>query len=179
MIIVGIMNMNTPDNMRSRRTVQRMEEVYLELLASDPDRQVSVMQLCSYANVNRSTFYSHYSDVFDLQRKIEKRISNEVSAIFTDKGYGENRMTRERFAVLLEYIRKNRLFYNAWFVCGRMDDPSAIASVLNRPNMTQDNRFSILFYKAGISAVIRDWVIRGCAESNERVLSVLADICNL
>ena len=173
------MAMNKPDNIRSRKTVQRMEEVYLELLASDPGRQVSIMQLCSYAEVNRSTFYSHYSDVFDLQCKIERRISDEVSAIFADKGYGENRMTRERFSVLLEYIRKNRLFYHAWYVSGRMDDPSAIAVVMNRPNMTEDDRFSILFYRAGISAIIKDWVIRGCVESNEKVLSVLTDICNL
>ncbi len=168
--------MNKADNIRSRKTQQRMEEVYLELLAADPNRQVSVMQLCSYANVNRTTFYTHYTDVFDLQRHIEERISSEVELIFQDKGYGEHRMTKERFAVLLDYICRNRLFYKAWYLSGRMDEPSAIKMVLNRPNLTEDDRYRILFYRAGTSAIIKDWVVNGCRDSSEQILAILSGI---
>lgn len=168
--------MNKADNIRSRNTEKKMEEVYLKLLAKSPERQVSVKQLCDYAEVNRTTFYTHYQDIFDLQRHIEQRISEEVSAIFKDRGYGEHRMTRERFIVLLQYIRDNQLFYQAWYVSGRMDEPSAVALVLNRPNLTEEERFKVIFYKSGTTAVIRDWVLRGCKESNDQMLSVLSDL---
>ncbi len=168
--------MNKADNIRSRKTQQRMEEVYLELLEADPDRPVNVKQLCSYANVNRSTFYTHYTDVFDLQKRIEERISAEVSAIFRDKGYGENRMTKERFSVLLEYIRQHHLFYRTWYKSGRMDEPSALGMVLNRPHMTEAERFKVLFFKAGTTAIVKDWVNRGCQESNDQILSVFAEL---
>lgn len=168
--------MNRADNIRSRNTERKMEEVYLRLLAENPGRQVSVIQVCSHAKVNRTTFYAHYQDIFDLQRHVEKRISEEVSAIFRDKGYGEHRITRERFSVLIEYIRQNRLFYRAWYNSGRMDEPSSMEMVLNRPHITDSERFRIIFYKAGITAIIRDWVLRDCKESNEQMLSILSEI---
>ncbi len=167
--------MNKADNIRSRKTQQRMEEVYLELLAANPDRQVSVKQLCSQANVNRSTFYTHYIDVFDLQKRIEERISAEVSAIFQDKGYGEHRMTKERFAVLIEYTRQHRLFYRAWYKSGRVDEPSVVDMVMSS-QMTEEERFKRIFYRFGTMAIIKDWVVRGCQESNDLILSVLSGI---
>jgi len=168
--------MNKADNIRSKRTERRMEDVYLRLLEADPGRQVSVSQLCSYAEVNRTTFYAHYADIFELQRHIEKRISEEVSSIFADKGYGEHRMTRERFAVIIPYIRQNQHFYRVWYLSGHMEEPSAIKIVLQRPNLTEEERFKVIFYKAGTTAIIKDWVLRGCMESDDQVLSVLSDI---
>lgn len=167
--------MNKADNIRSRKTQQRMEEVYLELLAAEPDRQVSVKQICRCANVNRSTFYTHYTDVFDLQKRIEERISAEVSAIFKDKGYGEHRMTRDRFAVLIEYTRQHHLFYRAWYMSGRVDEPSVVDMVMSS-QISEEERFKRIFYRSGTMAIIKDWVIRGCQESNDLILSVLSDI---
>lgn len=168
--------MNTKDNLRSRTTKKRFGDAYLELLSKDPSRQVTVLQLCQEVRVNRTTFYAHYEDILELQQRIEQRISAEVTAIFRDKWLGEKKISRERLEVLISYIEKNRLFYKAWYLSGRMDEPAVMSLMLSNPKLTNEKRYRILFLRAGTNAVLKDWVVNGCKEDCLTVVSVLAEL---
>ncbi|WP_182914827.1 TetR-like C-terminal domain-containing protein [Paenibacillus thiaminolyticus] len=45
--------------------------------------EISVQEIVELADVNRSTFYLHYNDVYDLQDKIESDIFAEISDIIS------------------------------------------------------------------------------------------------
>ena len=64
--------MNTKNNSRSRKTRERLKEALLRLLARRDILDVTVSRLCQEAGVNRSTFYAHYQDIYDLLTKIEE-----------------------------------------------------------------------------------------------------------
>ncbi len=167
--------MNTSDNARSKATEKNLEEAYLRLLLDDPSRQVSVKQLCAEVHVNRATFYAHYDDIYELQGRIEARISSEVIEIFRDRSLGDKRITRDRLKVLIEYVRRNRLFYKAWFLSGRMDYPSIMEALSDKHVDEDGSRFRGIFFRAGVRAVFRDWIERGCIESDEQMLSILLE----
>ena len=64
--------MNTKNNSRSRKTREWLKEALLRLLARRDILDVTVSRLCQEAGVNRSTFYAHYQDIYDLLTKIEE-----------------------------------------------------------------------------------------------------------
>ncbi|QEA52825.1 TetR/AcrR family transcriptional regulator [Loigolactobacillus coryniformis] len=53
-------------NKHWRRTHEKLQTLTFELLKTTVPERITVKQLCVAAKINRSTFYAHYLDVFDL-----------------------------------------------------------------------------------------------------------------
>ena len=52
---------------RSRRLIRR---AFLELLDERPFEKITVLELAERADVNRSTFYAHYPDIFGVVEEL-------------------------------------------------------------------------------------------------------------
>ena len=63
--------MNKKDNQRTRLTKMLLKNSLIKLLYKKPIYQISVSELCSTAELNRSTFYKYYGNVQDLMKEIE------------------------------------------------------------------------------------------------------------
>ena len=59
---------------RVRYTKKVLKESFLSLLRKKPVNKITVKEVCELAELNRATFYTHYSDCFDLMEKIEREI---------------------------------------------------------------------------------------------------------
>lgn len=53
----------------------RIEESFIKLVQEVPLEQISIISLTEEANCNRSTFYYHYEDIYDLLDKVIDRNS--------------------------------------------------------------------------------------------------------
>jgi AcrR family transcriptional regulator len=53
---------------RIGRTKQQLRESLKSILKEKPFREITTRDVTEHANVNRSTFYAHYIDIFDLLR---------------------------------------------------------------------------------------------------------------
>ena len=51
----------------------RIRQAFTKLLREKPIQRIAVKELCQEAGVNRSTFYAHYQDIYDLLTKIVSR----------------------------------------------------------------------------------------------------------
>ena len=58
-----------------KRQYSRMviEEAFLNELRQKSLEKISIVDICKQANVNRSTFYSNYLDVYDLMDQVSGR----------------------------------------------------------------------------------------------------------
>ena len=54
---------------RTRVTKMLIRKAFTSLLSQKPIQSISVKELCELAGINRGTFYSHYTDIYDLLRK--------------------------------------------------------------------------------------------------------------
>lgn len=63
--------MANKDNQRTRLTKMLLKNSLIALLHKKPIYQISVSELCSAAELNRSTFYKHYGNVHDILQEIE------------------------------------------------------------------------------------------------------------
>lgn len=93
---------------RVRYTKMVLKESFIELLEKKDISQISIKEICEDADINRATFYSHYSDQYDLLRKIENELLDNVNAHLTELDKINNDMdavlTAEK---IFEYLEEN------------------------------------------------------------------------
>lgn len=69
------------ENRRVRYTRMALRESLLAQLATTPLGKISVTRVCEQADVNRSTFYMYYKDVYDLMEQIENDFYEELKRL--------------------------------------------------------------------------------------------------
>ncbi len=57
---------------KTRYTKKVLRDSLIELMKEKPVSKITIKELCENADINRTTFYSHYSDQYDLLQHIEE-----------------------------------------------------------------------------------------------------------
>ena len=53
-------------DIRIEKTKTAIHNTFLELRSKKPLEKITIKELCEKAQINKSTFYSHYRDIYDL-----------------------------------------------------------------------------------------------------------------
>ena len=61
---------------RARYTEHALKTAFLKLLREKPVNKITVKEVCESAELNRATFYTHYSDCFALLSSIEQELTD-------------------------------------------------------------------------------------------------------
>ena len=69
---------------KRRKTEKQIETSLLQLMKEQTFESISIRQLIDLAEVNRSTFYRHYLDKYDLLEKIEDRFLGNLQAYYQE-----------------------------------------------------------------------------------------------
>ena len=67
---------------KRRKTEKKIETSLLQLMKEQTFEAISIRQLIDLAEVNRSTFYRHYLDKYDLLEKIEDRLLGDLQTYY-------------------------------------------------------------------------------------------------
>ncbi len=65
-------------DIRKERTKRSIYNAFIELRSKKPLEKLTVKELCEKAEINKSTFYVYYNDVYDLSEVIEDEIVTSV-----------------------------------------------------------------------------------------------------
>ena len=74
---------DTGNDQRTRLSHSLIRQAFTELLKQKPIQRITVKELCQKAGVNRSTFYAHYVDIYDLLAKLEEDMANDFQQALT------------------------------------------------------------------------------------------------
>ncbi|MDR0376657.1 MAG: TetR/AcrR family transcriptional regulator [Spirochaetaceae bacterium] len=90
---------------KSRYTRKVLRESLVELMKDKPISKITVKELCENADINRTTFYAHYRDQYDLLQHIEEEtltaIENILDTYKNKNGSREHiEMTEEIFSFI-------------------------------------------------------------------------------
>ena len=58
-------------DLRIEKTERGIKNAFIELRSRKPLEKITVKELCESARINKSTFYAHYKDIYDLSDAME------------------------------------------------------------------------------------------------------------
>lgn len=96
--------MEKTESRRSRMTRRIFRECLKELLVEKDFGRISVSEICERADMNRSTFYAHYTDQFDLMWDVEDEFLDGLSDAILQK---DAKDFMERYTDCLRFIYEN------------------------------------------------------------------------
>ena len=166
--------MNTSNNKRRKASIERIENIFMELLENKELDQVSISDLCKRAHLNRSTFYANYNDIYDLADKLRRKIEMTFTQLYQEeitKSFNSN-----DYLKLFRYIRDHQMLYRTYFKLGYDDNYHIIAFDKELAEEHFQNRFikyHMEFFRAGITHIIKLWLKNGCQESPEDMFEII------
>lgn len=104
------------EDLRVRKTKRALREALLKLMETKPIDSITTSELCRKAEVNRNTFYAHYSSPFQLLQTIEDEYIASIQSFVNDT---------------LDPLDYTTLMKN---VCQSMSDNRELTSVLYSQN---------------------------------------------
>ncbi|MDE7351514.1 MAG: TetR family transcriptional regulator C-terminal domain-containing protein [Acetatifactor sp.] len=177
--------MNVKGNQRSTATKNKIKYVFLELMKEKKPGQISVSEICSRAQIHRTTFYVHYQDVNQLMEQLVAEMYDQIMAFFLEKDETGEKLRRDGFLRLFEMIREHRDFFQMYLetfgslTLGYDFLPYPLQERADQlvSDMGWDSeeelRYHQTFFCEGLSAVIRRWISRGCLEEPEQMVAII------
>ncbi|MBQ9229143.1 MAG: TetR/AcrR family transcriptional regulator [Eubacterium sp.] len=75
------------ENRNALRSKRLIKEAFLELIQEKPVSKITVTEIIRLADINRSTFYAHYPDVYGVLEAFEDDTVDKLMSILTDFDY--------------------------------------------------------------------------------------------
>lgn len=165
--------MNIKNNKRRRESQEKIEKAFIELLQTREIKDITISELIKMAELNRSTFYANYIDIFDLADKTREKLENEFSNLFANYNYFNERTGALK---MFKHIKENQIFYKTYFkLC--YDDKHLIsiydAKRAEKEHVDSNLKYHIEFFRNGLNAIIKLWLADDCQESPEEMAEVL------
>lgn len=176
--------MNQTKNKQYTKTHKQLQQLLSEWLQTKELSQLSVRELCQQAQINRSTFYYHYLDVYDLADQTFQEANRELMAKFKQNG-PTIPLSKHSFASFFQYIKENqkifRLSNNSRFHFpideGLTEIQQVFRSAMDETVSQQQLINHIVFFQAGFTFLLRNWLDDGCSTPiNELVTIVQAHL---
>lgn len=172
------------EDRRTAYSKKIIRESLYELMREKPLNKITVREICETADVNRSTFYAYYADIYDLHAQIIKeffrhqhRIIKNACAVLAQKEDITDLTVNDFYEIFFYYIstiRDNRELYKfifnqyssvAIFVSFGKLFYHSVKKMLpeNTPEKIANALFqSFKFVNGGTTALLLEWLKNDC-----------------
>lgn len=176
--------MNRSNNERFQQTERKIMDAFTRLLSEKELPEITVGEICRMSGIHRTSFYLHFQDIYELMETIEGRLAAFYGALFTAPS--EHYDLGERFLHLLRFIEEHQAFYRAYWQRSKDlkvldaafsdDSDKRVRAAAEKCGIHSEIIFQYrqLFFKAGLAALIGNWLSRGCMETPEMLGEILA-----
>lgn len=184
---------------RIDKTEKLIENTLIELLKEKSFNKISIKDLTERANINRGTFYIHYTDKYDLLEKIEDKLLEGVKNICINNIKNtdihtflptDTIMFHKLICNIYKYVGDNSEIYEV--LLGQNCDMSFTMKIKNfignfTSNQTAHNHINnniiILKYLDDIAisvqlSIIQKWIRTGKKESPDELASITTTIAS-
>ncbi len=165
--------MNVPNNKKRKKSQEQIEKIFLQLIQKKNIEEISVSTICEKANLNRSTFYSNYIDIYDLAEKIKKNMENEFAQFQLSNNAKQD---KDGYLNMFRYIKDNQIFFKTYFKLEGISKDIPTQYRVELAEKYYDNKFidyHIEFFRAGLNAIIKKWLNNECKETPEEINEII------
>ena len=181
--------MNTKNNIRYQVNDRAIEEALLALLENKTTEEITIRDICELSGINRSTFYRHYMDIYDLLDHVQDHVFMEwfeqlpVNEIKPDPA-SLSSWSNESMKLLLLHIKKYPNFYrnylarnNEAFFGSETEHiwNGFFIPFFNNLGVTDEvqMKYYFSFYRSGVTDMIRTWLKNDCKDDISILLNTI------
>ncbi|MGE5630616.1 MAG: TetR/AcrR family transcriptional regulator [Caulobacteraceae bacterium] len=192
--------LKSPNDRRAIRTKKLIRNALSELIEEKGSGNISITDLTTRADINRGTFYLHYTDKYDLLEQVENEVMQELkehaqvasfvdvlNANFVDSIDSANKPMSFMINIF-EYLKENSKFMKA--ILGPKGDPkfhtklkkfieasifgSQMVKVFKPENMLVPEAYFASYILSAHLGVIQQWLESGMEKSPEEMSLILS-----
>lgn len=165
--------MNTPNNQRRKKSQEKIEKIFLQLIQKKNIEEISISMICELAELNRSTFYANYIDIYDLAEKIKKNMEIEFAKFQLSNNAKQD---SNGYLNMFKHIKENQIFFKTYFKLESISMNLPTQYNIELAEKYYDNKYidyHIEFFRAGLNAIIKKWLNNGCKETPEEINEII------
>ena len=177
------MNSRKVSNLRRTETKEKIHAAFCTLLETKAIEKITIKEICTQANINRTTFYNRYGSQYDvLQEIIDEYIKKTATYALNNYHNGSNFL--EWLTDILSYIKTNRQLTNIILESKntsllnyvKINLPDFTSVMISSDNIfSSDNIYISTFIEYGTLGIILEWIKDGYKISPEKVSSQIVD----
>lgn len=192
--------LKSPNDRRAIRTKKLIRNALSDLIEEKGYNNISITDLAARADINRGTFYLHYTDKYDLIEQVENEVIQELIEQVEGVSYEDiagidfsNNIDPESkpmpFMIkIFEYLRENSKFMKA--MLGPKGDPKFhiklknlletnifgknLANALKNQTLMVPEEYFVSYILSAHLGVIQQWLYDGMKKSPEEMSMILA-----
>lgn len=175
---------------RIKYTKMVLKECLVKLLLEKPISRITIKEICSEADINRATYYSHYTDQFDQLKQIELEFISDINS-FLD-GFSADKeesyvllMTEKIFA----YLKTNGELCRALLgKNGDMDFQTNIMKIVakrvidewqkNKGLKQSISEYTYIFIISGCMGIIKKWLFEDIERTPLEMAKLVISLTN-
>ena len=175
-------------------TALLMDEALLLLLEKKDFDFITVKEICEKAGVNRSTFYLHYENTYDLLVETISMINKRFYASFVGENFDGIKnaqdssffITKDYLIPYLNFVKENKrvfklihdkphLFEYEKTLKGMYNE--IFTKILDKYNVSEvDKKYVFAYYTQGTLAIIMKWVEDDCDTEIDKITDLVIDL---
>ena len=170
---------------RVRLTRNLLKNALVQLMQEQHISKISVRALCEVADINRSTFYVHYADQYDLLNMVEQEVLNNLNKYLSTQVLDENHpISVQVLTGVLDYVKENVELFKALlsencdftFQKNLIELAQVLSSQQNQSFDAGTQEYIKLFGFTGIISMLQKWLHDGTNESPAQMAEFVIQI---
>lgn len=136
--------------------------------------EITVSDICKRCELNRSTFYANYIDIYELADKVRANLEEEVNQLY--EAEKTLKFNNNDYLKLFRHIKDNQLLYQTYFKLGYDNQFKLEQYDTNLARQHFDNRYieyHVEFFRSGFNAIVKMWLAGGCRETPEEMEQII------
>jgi AcrR family transcriptional regulator len=182
-------NMEHNKDKRVIRTKALLIRSISALMKQKNIKDITVKELCEYADINRGTFYLHYKDIYDMLDSIEQELSDKFLQIFQKYNSETNEdFPYPLFLEIFKLVDDNAELFRV--LIGPNGDISFIMKIFKlynihclqsefnklSPQFSMNQVYYSNFILYGCVGLLEQWLSRDTKESPEKMAELITKL---
>ena len=174
---------------RVKYTKDVLKETLIQLMAENHISKISVKKICEIADVNRSTFYAHYDNQYDLLNQIERETIEDIHK-FIAKEKSQQVTLRTMLCLILEYAAQNTELFRILLsersdssfrkeITKLVKELALVETQIGRESDAHIIEYIQLFSIAGSLSILDKWLEDGMVETIDELADLLLTLLHL
>ncbi|NLB18286.1 MAG: TetR/AcrR family transcriptional regulator [Syntrophomonadaceae bacterium] len=170
---------------RVRLTRDLLKNALVKLMQEQHISKISIRAICEVADINRSTFYAHYSSPYELLEQVQQEVLANLKTDLNKQTLDEdNPLSVQVLTRVMEYIRDNKELFKA-LLSDNYDfafqkeimELAQIISAQQNPSLDEKTQDYIkIFGLSGAISILKKWLYSGAHEAPDQMAGFIIQI---